>query len=330
MAGFKTRLLARADIAQTMRLIDYIEAVEGAFRALGEGEMIVPAVVHLAARDGAFHVKSASFSGSPPYVAVKVNGNFPQNSARHGLPTIQGAIVLCDTRDGSLLAIMDSIEVTAMRTAAATAVAAKYLAHKAATVATVIGCGIQGAAQLLALCEVLPLQKVFAFDLNKQRSVDFAQRMAARTGLSIDAVDNFETAVLDSQVVVTCTSSRRAYLRAEHVRPGTFIAAVGADNHDKQELDPTLLSQSKVIADRIEQCAEIGDLHHAIAAGLMTRSNVVAELSAIVCGSVMPDFAPEDVIVFDSTGLAIQDVAAAGLIYERAVAAGIGTLMEFG
>ena len=115
MAGHKTLLLGQADIARTMALSDYIEAVEGAFERLAAGRMSVPEVVHSPAPDGVFHVKSAGFVGDPSYVAVKVNGNFPDNLRRTGLPTIQGAIVLCDGQNGSLLAVIDSIEVTAMR-----------------------------------------------------------------------------------------------------------------------------------------------------------------------------------------------------------------------
>jgi ornithine cyclodeaminase/alanine dehydrogenase-like protein (mu-crystallin family) len=329
MNGQKTLVLGQADIAATMALSDYIEAVEHAFKRLGDGEMVVPAVVHIAAPDGAFHVKSAGFVGEPSYVAVKVNGNFPDNLRRNGLPTIQGAIVLCDGRNGSLLAVIDSIEVTAMRTGAATAVAAKYLARDDTSVATVIGCGIQGRVQLLSLLEVLPLKTVYAFDLDKQRTDAFADRMVVETGLEIIPVDKFAEATLASQAIITCTSARRPYLLREHVAPGTFIAAVGADNHDKQELQIDLLVRSKVIVDLVDQCAEIGELHHALEAGAMTRDDVVAELAEVVAQTKRPTFAPDDVIIFDSTGSAIQDVAAAGTIYERARAAGIGLSMEF-
>jgi ornithine cyclodeaminase/alanine dehydrogenase-like protein (mu-crystallin family) len=329
MNGQKTLLLGQADIARTMVLPDYIGAVERAFERLGAGQMNVPEVVHIAAPDGAFHVKSAGFVGDPFYVAVKVNGNFPANPRSNGLPTIQGAIVLCDGRNGSLLAVIDSIEVTAMRTGAATAVAVKYLARHDISTATVIGCGIQGRVQLLALNEVLPLKTIYAFDLDRQRRDAFVEQMLTETSLDIIPVDEFPNATLASQAILTCTSSRKPYLCREHVAPGTFIAAVGADNDDKQELHTDLLARSKVIVDLADQCAKIGELHHALEAGAMTRADVVAELAEIVTGTVCPTFAPDDIIVFDSTGSAIQDVAAAGIIYERAKAGGIGLAMEF-
>jgi len=329
MKRHKTLVLGKTDIARTMPLSDYIDAVEGAFERLDARKMSVPDVVHIGAPDGAFHVKSAGYLGDPHYVAVKVNGNFPNNPRLNGLPTIQGAIILCDGRNGLLLAVLDSIEVTAMRTGAATAVAARRLANGRAEVATVIGCGIQGRVQLLSLLEVLPLKTVYAFDCDRDRRDAFVRQMAGETNLEIFAADDLVRATLASQVIVTCTSSRTPFLGRRHVSPGTFVAAVGADNDDKQELEPDLLANSKVVVDLIEQCARIGELHHALDAGVMTRNDVVAELGAIVAGTQSPTISPDDIVVFDSTGSAIQDVAAAGVIYERARESGLGLSMEF-
>lgn len=163
-----------------MTVSDYIDTVERAFEQLHHGRMHVPAVVHIAAAGGAFHVKSAACTGDPAYVAIKVNGNFPGNPGRTGLPTIQGAIVLCDFADGSLLAVMDSSEITAMRTAAATAVAARHLANPLASTMTLVGCGVQGKVQLLAMHEVLALQTIFVYDIDASRAQAFAATMSAK------------------------------------------------------------------------------------------------------------------------------------------------------
>lgn len=303
---------------------DYIVAVEQAFGRWAGCGMEVPAVVHMAAPTGAFHVKSAAFTKSPHYVAVKVNGNFPDNPRASGLPTIQGAILLADGRNGALLAIMDSSEVTAMRTGAATAVAARHLAPRQARTATVIGCGVQGRVQLLSLLEVFPLDRIYTFDADESRARRFAAALQAETGHDVVAVEDFAEATLGSEVIVTCTSARCAFLGARHVSPGTFIAAVGADNGDKQEIEPGLMARSRVVVDSLGQCLEIGDLHHAVSAGAMLHSDVAAELGAVVAGNVDPRIAPDDIVVFDSTGVAIQDVAAAGVIYERCKPGGIG------
>ena len=229
MTKRQTLVLGRADIAQTMQLSDYIDAVERAFKRSHDGLMSVPDVVHIPAPNGAFHVKSAGFIGNPPYVAVKVNGNFPNNPKLNDLPTIQGAIILCDSRDGSLLAVIDSIEVTAMRTGAATAVAAKYLAQKSASVVTIIGCGIQGRVQLQSLAEVLPLTTVYAFDNDREQREMFVTEMRDQTNLEIIPLDDFAKGTHASQVIVTCTSSRIPFLGTEHVEPGTFDCS----NHEK-------------------------------------------------------------------------------------------------
>lgn len=323
-----TVVLGGADIRRSIALEDYVTAVEVAFRDHAAGRLTVPAVVHIPGRDGAFHVKSAGLRYGPRYVAVKVNGNFPDNPRTTGLPTIQGAILLCDGRDGSLLAVMDSIEVTAMRTGAATAVAAKYLAPRSAAVATVVGCGIQGRVQLRSLLEVLPLRTIYAFDTDSQQLTSFVSEMSANTGVEVIAVDDLRAATRNSQVIVTCTSSRKPFLSLDHVVQGTFVAAVGADNDDKHELDTDLMARSKVVVDIMEQCAEIGELHHALKAGVMTCDDVVAELADVVTG-ISAVFEPDDIIVFDSTGSAIQDVAAAGVIYERAMASGAGIPVDF-
>ena len=320
----QTLVLSREIIAEVVDFADYVSAVEDAFRRLAAGTISVPDVVHIPAPNGAFHIKSAGLKGDPSYVAVKINGNFPDNRQRARLPTIQGAILLSDGKNGFPLAVLDSTEVTAQRTAAATAVAAKYLAKPESKVATVIGCGLQGRVQLEALLHVLPLQQVYAFDVDAALCQTFAKEMTAHTGVPVTGLANFVDGTQASQVIVTCTSSRSAFLQPHHIQRGTFIAAVGADNDDKQELDPQLLGASKVVVDILEQCAQIGELHHALSSGIMTRNNVHAELGEVISGKKPGRDSAKDTIIFDSTGSAIQDVAAAAVIFERAREQGLG------
>lgn len=325
-----TLILTRREISTCMPLGDYVESVSLAFSRYAEGKMHVPEVVHVPGHDGAFHVKSAGFSDEPFHVAVKINGNFPENPGRHGLPTIQGAILLADARDGFPLAILDSQEITAMRTAAATAVAARHLADPESHIATLIGCGAQARMQLDALRLVLPIRTVFVHDLDRARAWEFADVVARATGLTITPLDDFAEGTTRSQVIVTCTTSRRAFLEPGHAPAGAFVAAVGADNPQKQEVSPELMRRARVIVDVLEQCAEIGELHHALVAGVMKRSDVHAELGEVVRGAKPGRQSSEQIVVFDSTGSAIQDVAAAGRIFERAVEKNLGTRVELG
>lgn len=176
----------------------------------------------------------------------------------------------------------------------------------------------------MSLLEVLSLERVHVYDADPDCARRFAAEMQEETGCEVVTADEFGAVTLRSDVIVTCTPARAAFLSPEHVKPGTFIAAVGADNDDKHEIDPELMARARVVTDSTDQCVEIGDLHHAITAGLMSREDVAAELAAVVSGGVVLDISDKDIIVFDSTGVAIEDVAAAGVIYERARDAGVG------
>jgi ornithine cyclodeaminase/alanine dehydrogenase-like protein (mu-crystallin family) len=315
-------ILARGDLASLMRFSDYVEAVADAFRLHAEGLSVLPPPMHILADGGGFHVKAASLALASGYVAVKTNSNFPRNR-RRGLPTIQGAILLFDAASGVLLALIDSIEITIKRTGAATAVAARYLARADARTATICGCGAQGRVQLEALRHNLDIRRVFVFDNDPAASAGFAAEIAEH-GLDVEVADTLRSATLQSDVIATCTTARTPYLGIADVRPGTFIAAIGADNPEKSEIDPALMARARVVADVRAQCAAMGDLHHAIRAGAMTEAQVHAELGELVAGRRPGRTSADDIMIFDGCGVGIQDVAAAGRAYERARARNIG------
>jgi len=324
MAAEGTLVLTRSDVAALLSLEECIAAVEEAFRLHGEGKAAPPGVLALHSAEGAFHIKAGLLGSSRPYFVAKGNTNFAANPQRLGLPAIQGVIVMCDAADGRLLALLDSIEITIQRTGAATAVAAKYLARRDSRVATICGCGNQGRVQLRCLKTVLPLERVHAFDTDPERARALAQEMSGELGIQVDAVRDLSRAARESDAVVTCTPSKQSYFNRDYVKPGAFVAAVGADAPDKQELEPALLAGNKLVTDVTEQCATLGELHHALEAKLLTRADVHAELGEVVAGRRPGRASAEEVIIFDSTGMALQDAAAAILVYERALAAGRG------
>jgi alanine dehydrogenase len=324
-----TLILKRSEVASLLSLGECIGAVEEAFKLNEEGQSFPPGVLETLTDTGGFHIKSAGLKlAERTYYAAKVNANFPQNMSKWGLPTIQGVIALYDAESGYPLALLDSIEITALRTGAATAVAAKYLARPDSAVATICGCGVQGRVQLKSLAQVLRLEKVYAYDQVEALAGKFAGEMSTELRIEVIPVTDLTRALGESDVCVTCTSSRRPFLMREHVRAGTFVAAVGADNPLKQELDTRLLASNKVVVDVLEQCAAIGDLHHAIAAGVMGKSDVYAELGEIVAGRTPGRTSAEEIIIFDSTGTALQDVAAASIVYQKALSAGKGTWLN--
>jgi alanine dehydrogenase len=330
MPSSSTLLLTRADVRALLDMDACIAAVESAFRAHAEGRTLEPAVLGTDARPrGVFHVKAAGVRGSRSYFAAKVNANFPGNPRERGTPAIQGLLVLFDADGGDPVAAMDSAEVTSVRTAAATGVAAKHLALPDAATATIVGCGVQGRAQLVALSRVRALRGATAVDSDPDAALRFAADMSRLLGIPVRAAGDVHEAVRQSDMCVTCTPSRRPILGAADAHPGLFIAGVGADNHDKQELDGALLAASAVVVDVLEQCAKEGDLHHAIAAGLMRSGDVHAELAEVVAGRKPGRTSREQVVVFDSTGTALEDVAAASVVYERALASGRGVRLSF-
>jgi alanine dehydrogenase len=318
-------VLSRRDVLDLLTLPDCIGAVERAFRLHAEGRTLGPGVLGVPAVDGGFHIKAAGLIGDRGYFAAKTNANFPQNPRRFGLPTIQGTIVLADASTGVPLAIIESGSVTALRTAAATAVAASFLARRGARTATIVGCGVQGELQLAAIAAVLPLQHAWVLDADHERAESMAVRAAASLGLRVEAAKDLRAALRESDVCVTCTPARRAFVMAADVPPGMFIAAVGADSQGKQELEPALVASATLVVDVLDQCAEIGELQHVLAAGLMTRAQVHAQLADVVVGRRPGRTRDDEITVFDSSGTALEDVAAAIAVYETARDTGRGT-----
>jgi alanine dehydrogenase len=324
-----TLLLSRRDVAELLDMDTCIAAVEQAFRLEGEGRLSPPAILGFPVEGGGFHVKAAALPGAPPLFAAKLNANFSGNPHRFGLPTIQGVVALFDAEKGRVLALLDSMEVTSLRTAAATAVAARYLARPDSEIAAICGCGVQGRAQLAALTRVMPIRTARVFDSDPTTAAVFARDLSKSLTIDIVAVATAREALAGCDVAVTCTPSRAAFLQPGELSDGAFLAAVGADAPEKQELDPALLASARVVVDSLAQCAAIGELHHAIETRAMALSDVHADLAAVVAGRRPGRTSREEIFVFDSTGTALEDVAAAAAIYRHAGSCGRGIRIDF-
>ncbi len=314
----ETLLLKRSDVAALLGMRECIDAVEAAFREHADGKLDRPGILGMHVPAGSFHVKAASLNS---YFAAKTNANFPGNAAAHGLPTIQGAILLFGASDGRA-------EVTALRTGATTGVATRRLAKRSASTLALIGCGAQSGAQLRAVAAVRTLRRVLVSDMDTARAERFAEEQGKALGIAIEVAKDLPAALAVSDICVTCTTSRRYIIDHAWVAPGCFIAAVGADNEHKQEIDPALFRAARVVVDSLEQCATIGDLHHALDAGVMTRGEVHAELGEIVAGRKPGRQSESEIIFFDSSGVALGDVAAAAVVYERALERGGGAFVR--
>ena len=329
MRSTDTLLLTRKNVAHLLPLKECINIVEEAFKLYAQGKLQPPKILGVHNQKGGFHIKAGLFEKQNSFFAAKMNANFPNNMKEHGLPAIQGVLIASDGETGQLLALMDSIEITILRTGAATGVAAKYLSRPDSKTVTICGCGNQGRVSLKALMEVRSIEQVFAFDTDGARADKFAEELAAELKISIEAIKDLEKNINQSDIVVTCTPSNQPFLKPEYIRPGTFIAAVGADSEGKQELYTELLRENKIVTDLTEQCASIGELHHALANGHVSIADVHAELGDIIAGKKEGRITDNEIIIFDSTGTALQDVAVAAIIYEKALLGDVGKKLNF-
>jgi ornithine cyclodeaminase/alanine dehydrogenase-like protein (mu-crystallin family) len=302
--------LSAGDIGAVLKPRVCLDALREAYAALHSDTGARPSSVELRAARGTFHVKAGMEPGRREVLAAKLNANFPRNPEK-GLPTIQGVLLLFDATNGTPLAMMDSGELTAWRTAAATALAAIHGACSQSRTATIIGCGRQAAHQLAAIADVLPLETIYAVDSAPDRSRAFAARQEGLLNLDILPVADPADATLASDVILTCTTASKPVLTPAMTRAGTFIAAVGADNPRKQELDPALFRGAAVIVDDFDACARNGELFHALEADAGTgRAST------------------EEIVIYDSVGVGIQDVAVAKAAWRAAVANGKGVRLS--
>lgn len=323
MHSNNVRLLSAADLKQLGTPALHLQAAREAFAAPFGAAL--PPPLHLPCAGGGFHAKAAWLDGTPPLAVLKLNANFPGNPAR-GLPTIQGLLLLCEAESGRPLALMDSATLTAARTAAASALAATVLARQDAARLVLIGCGAQALAQIDALAAVRPLRSLVLHDSTMPRAEALATTLRQRGAIEVRAVPAAELpeATRAADIIVTCTPSTAALLHEDMVSAGCFIAAVGADHPHKQEIAPALMARCRVVVDRLAQCLEMGDLHHAVAAGAMQASEVHAELAQVLAGERSGRTSDDMITLFDSTGLGLQDATAARALYQRAVELGVG------
>lgn len=311
-------------MANLLTISECIDAMEDVFRRYGKGQAQKPGILGIHSNGGSFHIKAGILNTGLNYFVAKINGNFPDNPKRSGLPTIQGLISVFDAETGQPLALLDSIHISILSTGAATAVAAKHLARQDSRVLTICGCGNQGIISLRCLSKIFKFTKVFVYDIDEQSARNFVIQMTTETGLAIDYTSDLSSATLQSHICVTCTPSKKPFLRKQDISPGTFIAAVGSDNEEKQELDTTLVASSLLVTDVTDQCASIGELHYAIDHELMRKEQVHAELGETISGKKPGRKNDHDIIIFDRTGIALQDAAAAVIVYEKAVQKNIG------
>jgi len=293
-----------------------LAALEDAYRHLHSAPEDSGRSLGFMTEHGKFHVKAGLYPGRHNFFAAKVNANFPENQHRFDLPTIQGLIVLCNCEDGCPVAILQSGELTGRRTAAATALAAKHGARADSQTLVMIGCGAQARHQIMAVFDILPIKRLIAVDVDPSNAEDLSYWATETLGIEAEPTSDIGDAVAGCDIAITSTTSTQPIVTPDMVPAGCFIAAVGADNPDKQELDPALFGNARILVDDLEQCAEGGDLAHAIRAGMVSRKDVAATLADLAAGAQPGRRSENEIVIFDSTGTGIQDVAVSFAAYQ--------------
>ena len=317
-------VLSREEVKSCLPMSDAIKAVTDAYKAFAEGQVEMPAVQHLdvAKYRGEVDIKSGAAENFG-LIGTKIASGYYDNP-KLGLPPGFAVIILLDLKTSLPLAVMDGSYITAVRTGAAGAVAVSVLARKEIKRVGVIGSGTQGRMQVLALNELFPLEQVKVYNINKVNSEKYAEEMSERLNIEIQAVDTAENAVSDVNVVVTAVPSKKAMVMDEWIEDGMHINAFGADGPGKQELDPKIMKRAKIVVDSLKQCRVIGEIQHALAQGLIQETDVHAEIGEILLGKKLGRETEDEITLFDSTGLAVQDIAAAHVVYQLAQQKGMG------
>lgn len=317
MANCKqTLLFNRSSFAKLLNMNDYINAVEQAHKLHAEGSIIETNIIHANAPLGEYHIKTGGLLGDNSYYGLKANGGFFNNQEEFGLPNILGLIYLSDASSAYPLAIFESSLISKMRTAAATAVAAKYLKPGGAINLGIVGYGNQAEAHIEALQCVCHIKTINVSGRDKGKAAEFADKMNKNLSIPV-VVDNIESTCRNSNVIITCTTSKEVLVKKEWVKAGTFIGAIGADSPGKNELDPLIMQSAKIVGDIKSQIISVGESQHAINSSIITEDDIYGELGELVTGKIKGRSSDDEIFVYDSTGTAIQDISCAAYIYEK-------------
>jgi alanine dehydrogenase len=327
-----TLLLSRNDIESFFTMKMCMDAVEKAFAGLAAGDATMPQRTPIALPD-----KSGLALFMPAYIkalgalGAKVVTVYHDNVSRHNLPAVLGTILLLDESTGFPIAIMDGAFLTAMRTGAVSGVATKYMARPDADVGMVFGTGVQAFTQVLAIHEARPLRKLMAWSLDTMESREaFARRITNKTGVRVEPAGDPVAAVGESDIVVLATSAAEPVVKGSWFRPGTHINGIGSHTPKMRELDTGTIQRSRVVCDLTEACrAEAGDFILPAQSGEWSWDKVAGNLGDVILGRLPGRTSNDEITLFKSVGLAIQDLSAARAVYDEAIKRGVGTEFRF-
>ena len=314
-----TLMLNKREVRNLINIAEVINVVEAAFKEYTEGSSEMPSKVYLTVKDGDFRAMPASLPGA---VGIKWVNVHPENPAK-GLPTVMAILIYNDPDTGYPLTIMDASEITAFRTAATSTIASKYLARKDSQTLGIVGAGYQAYHHIKAHQELFKFKEILVSDITPRavgRLIDSLPNLPLRAC----AIDE----TVKSDIVCTLTPARQPVIQKKWLIPGTHINAVGADAEGKEELEPAILENAMVVVDDLRQAIHAGEINVPVAKGLYKKEQIYATLGEIIMGTKPGRTNNEMITVFDSTGLAIEDIAVARLLYEKARQKGTGLLIN--
>jgi ornithine cyclodeaminase len=307
-----------------------IEAVEGGFTALAEGRATIPPIVRVDVHEhkGEVDIKTAYIQGLD-YFAIKVASGYFDNP-RLGLPTGSGMMLLMNAKIGvPEVVLLDNGFLTNVRTGAAGAIAAKYLAPKNLDTVGVFGSGVQARYQIRAVKLVRDFQKLMIFGIDTPGVATYVEEMQSDLEVQVEVADSPESLVRECDLVVTTTPSKEPFIQADWLHPGLHITSMGSDSEEKQEIEAKVMPRvDRLVCDKKSQCFRLGELHHALEAGLISEDDEIFELGELTSGKVSGRSSPDEITLCDLTGVGIQDTAIALLAYEQAMEQGFGFQVE--
>jgi ornithine cyclodeaminase/alanine dehydrogenase-like protein (mu-crystallin family) len=325
MSENKILFLSAKDVEKAISMKETIAAMKDAFLQLAKGEAIVPLRSNIdMPKENAEALFMPAYLPDISKISLKTVTINKDNPER-GLPMIQAMVMVFDAVTGSPIAVMDGEHLTAMRTGAVSGLATDLLARKDAEVVAIIGTGAQGKTQLEAVCEVREIKKAIVFDLNNERANSFAEKMSKKLGIEvISAISPEDISLAD--IICTATSSSRPVFDDANLRTGVHINGVGSYRPDMCEIPAETIVRAKVVIDQASAAlAEAGDLIQPIENGLITKDHIYAELDEIVAGTKTKRENDEEITVFKSVGVAVQDLSTAHKVIENARKLGLGT-----
>lgn len=320
-----TLVLSRADLEKLLTMAEVNTAIEDAFRSYGRDAWDTPTKIIFPQEryNGDFGAMPA-YCHDPEYIAIKWGGVHNHNPSI-GLPTTLTQIILSEPATAWPLLIAEGALITQMRTGAAVGIATKYMARKDARILAVIGAGAVGRRAAESISLVRGLAEIRVADVSPEQAALFAKEMEERLDVPARAMPGVEEAVRGADIVSVATPSRKAFIMADWITPGTHINAMGADSPGKQELDPAILAKARIIADSVDQALVYGEVQTAIREGLFTKEKILGHIGQVVAGFLPGRVAPEEITVFDGTGLALEDAAVAHMAHNKARASSDGT-----